>query len=296
MMNGLSILIPTYNDECLTLVTHLQRQCTESRLKDYEIIVADDGSTDKQIVETNGGIGEIAYCTYLIADKNKGRASIRNILAGKAKYDTLLFVDSDMSIVRRDFISTYISYHKQYPEDVIYGGYEVANINDRSNLRWKYEWECRALHTVSKRKERPYHDFHTSNFLIPRSTMLSYPFDERFRHYGYEDVFFGKQLQRAGVSIRHIDNPIGFSRFEDNISFIRKTDEGISTLHEFRNELKGYSHLLSAIEIIRKLHLAPLVKMATKMMHHILYANLKGKCPSLYAFKWYKLGRYLNME
>lgn len=295
-MNGLSILIPTYNDECLTLVAHLQRQCTEAEIIDYEIIVADDGSTDKHVVEVNMGIEKLACCTYYVAEKNHGRSAIRNILARKAQYDTLLFIDSDMSIVREDFISCYIRYHHQYPDDVIYGGYEVANLHDKSNLRWKYEWSCRMLHTVDRRREMPYHDFHTSNFLIPHKLMLSNPFDERFRNYGYEDVFFGKQLQHQGIVIRHIDNPLAFSTFEDNASFIIKTEEGLKTLYEFQDELEDYSRLLSTINTLKSMHLSLVFKVISRMTQQLLHTNLVGKYPSLLALRVYKLGFYINIK
>lgn len=41
----LSILIPTYNDDCYELVQALALQAKALNLADWEIIVADDGST-----------------------------------------------------------------------------------------------------------------------------------------------------------------------------------------------------------------------------------------------------------
>ena len=46
MKNDLSILIPTYNDACTQLVSDLQRQAERLGMERYEIVVADDGSTD----------------------------------------------------------------------------------------------------------------------------------------------------------------------------------------------------------------------------------------------------------
>ena len=51
MINSLSILIPTYNNECLELVRDLQAQASilsSTNDLEYEILVADDGSTDKK--------------------------------------------------------------------------------------------------------------------------------------------------------------------------------------------------------------------------------------------------------
>lgn len=72
--------------------------------------------------------------------------------------------------------------------------------------------------------------------------MLRYPFDERFIHYGYEDVLCGKSLKDNHISILHVDNPLGYEHFIGNMSFIRKTEEeSLHTLYQFRTELQGYS-------------------------------------------------------
>ena len=48
MLKSLSILLPTYNCNCVKLVTELHRQCVESKV-DFEIIVADDCSPDNTV-------------------------------------------------------------------------------------------------------------------------------------------------------------------------------------------------------------------------------------------------------
>lgn len=51
MVSGISILIPTYNDLSLGLAKTLSSQADAARC-DVEIIVADDGSSNKEIQET----------------------------------------------------------------------------------------------------------------------------------------------------------------------------------------------------------------------------------------------------
>ena len=92
----LSILIPTYNDACYNLVEELHRQACEEDI-DYEIIVADDGSTDENTIQTNARINNIPQCSYIMRNENRGRAAIRNFLAKTARYDRLLFMDCDMA-------------------------------------------------------------------------------------------------------------------------------------------------------------------------------------------------------
>ena len=51
-MKDISILIPTYNGICLTLVQALHQQA-EALPISYEIIVADDGSTQQSTILAN---------------------------------------------------------------------------------------------------------------------------------------------------------------------------------------------------------------------------------------------------
>lgn len=290
-MAGISVLIPTFNQPCLELVSQLQAQLEQAAVP-YEIIVADDGSTDERTVEANLGIATLVHCQYIIRKENAGRAVIRNFLAQEAQYDLLLFIDSDMSLVDDQYIRRYLAADC---DTVVDGGVRIVGDEDewRGNLRYLYEKAEEPHHTAPERQRTPYQHLHTANLLIRRELMLKYPFDERFRHYGYEDVLLGKTLRRHRVAIRHIDNPLGFSTFETNADFVAKTEEGLRTLYEFREDLRGYSRLLT---LVSGIHI-PLVKSMIRWMHRLagpaVRRNLCSTHPRLFLFKLYKLGYYL---
>ena len=290
---ALSILIPTYNDLCFTLVGDLRQQAEEAGI-DYEILVGDDGSTDAEVIEKNRKIRKWPHCHYLIQIQNIGRAAIRNFLAKEAHHDWLLFIDSDMTIARVDYLSKYLAMEGS---EVVDGGVIIGGDADtlKGNLRYLYEKTSEQEHTAEKRQQHPYQDFHTANFLIRRDLMLVHPFDERFRHYGYEDVLFGKQLRAKGVKITHIDNPLGFSTFEENTQFILKTEEGLRTLHQFQSDLRGYSRLLTLVEGIHLPIILSLIRYWHKLFGKWERKNLCGSHPSLRLFKLYKLGYYLKI-
>jgi len=99
--HGISIIIPAYNaekaiKECLSSLTNQSL----SRNK-YEIIVVDDGSTDRTC--------EIAkkYKVNVISQGNGGPAVARNRGAREARGDILIFTDSDC-IADKDFIEKMI--------------------------------------------------------------------------------------------------------------------------------------------------------------------------------------------
>ena len=292
MMKSLSILIPTFNDVCLELVSQLSTQAAAIKEMEYEILVADDGSTDADVVKANSAIDALPRCRYIRREENVGRSAIRNYLAQTAKYERLLFVDGDMKMARADFVRKYA----ETEGPLLYGGYVVEGDEEllKDNLRFIYEKKAEADHTAEKRKLKPYADFHTSNFLIERELYLQHPLDTRFRYYGYEDVLLGKELEKAGVPIRHIDNPLAFATFEDNRHFVEKTEEGIRTLAAFRADLKDYSRLLALAEKIKCMGVGRIVRGVYNKRSDKWRNNLCGSHPSLSLFKWYKLGYLLQ--
>ena len=286
-MKTLSILIPTYNDECYTLVSSLQQQAASLGIS-YEIIVADDGSSDKTVIARNRAINTLPQCRYLERPQNSGRAAIRNFLAQEAQYEWLLFIDSDMVVCREDYIKQYVDSEGQ----VVCGGVVISNV-DSHNLRAIYEQSKEQEHTLEKRQQSPYHDFHTANFMIQREIMLNHPFDERFRYYGYEDVLLGKRLREHGIAIEHIDNPLSFEIFETNEDFVSKTEEGLRTLYRFRDELQDYSRMLQFVN--RHQLLAHMIRLWHKVAAKKERRQLCGNAPHLTIFSIYRLGYYLTL-
>jgi len=286
-MKHISILIPTYNDLCVKLVKTLQQQAYALGVQ-YEIIVADDGSTDDEVKESNRVIRCLRNCRLVECEQNRGRAAIRNFLAKESSMEWLLFIDSDMTVPRSDFLSKYASCEGA---DVVDGGIVIGK-KVPGNLRSLYEKVAEGEHTLEKRQQSPYLDFHTANFLIRRELMIQHPFDERFRFYGYEDVLFGKALQQHHIAIRHIDNPLSFEIFETNADFVSKTEEGLRTLHQFREELRGFSRLIAVTD---KLPHAPF-----RLWHHFFSGierrHLTGSHPTLAVFHLYRLGYFLSLD
>ena len=293
MKHELSILIPTYSNDCRPLATELSRQAEAVEGLRYELIVADDGSPVRERVERCREVSRLPHCRFIERSENSGRAAIRNFLAQEARYEWLLFLDCDMTIPDGHFLQNYLQYEGEEP--IVYGGYIVGD-GEPSCLRYLYEKQCEPQHQAAERRKRPYQHFHTCNFLVRREVMLAHPFDERFRHYGYEDVLFGKQLRRSGITIGHLANPTGFFTFEDNPHFVAKTEEGLRTLHEFQADLRGYSQMLTFVDGI---HIAP-VKWLIRLWHRLFgkleRRRLCGAHPSLRTFKLYKLGYFLSLK
>ena len=295
----LSILLPVYNCNCVALVTELQRQCVECKVE-FEIIVADDGSLSgaigtnvvcQHLIDENQIIEQLKGVRYIIREQNVGRSAIRNFLVSQAKGDRLLFIDGDLSLDNSSFIHNYL----QTEADIVVGGIAIGGNPDqwKGNLRYRYERQCEAINTVESRQSQPYQHLAT-NLLVRRSILGEKPYDENISHYGYEDVLLGKRFQQQQVAIKHIDNPVLFCDFEDNASYLAKTEEALRTLFAFRKELKGYSRLLDKAEQIERLHFSPLFITAYKLFNEPIKNCLLGNKPKVFWFNIYKLLYYLH--
>lgn len=290
----LSVLIPAFNHVCVKLVRDLLAQLRAEAV-DYEIIVAEDGSTDLSAVAENAQIEAWEGCRHLRRKENVGRASIRNVLAREARLTYLLYIDADMTMLNDQYIRRYL---QSDCDTVIDGGVAIGGDEKalRGNLRYRYEKAEEANHTAPMRQLMPYQHLHTANLLIRRDLMLAYPFDERFHRYGYEDVLLGKTLHQQHIAIAHIDNPLGFCSFEDNPDFVAKTEEGLQTLHEFRDELRGYSRMLT---FVGNIHLG-IVRGAIRFWHLLMGGierrSLCGSHPNLTVFKLYRLGYFMGIN
>lgn len=295
----ISILLPSYENVCVDLVKQLQRQAESIDGIDYEIIVADDGGKDMDIKEHNKSINTLPRCHYITRKRNVGRAAIRNFLASQAKGDWLLFIDSDVTITRNDYIKSYLHAIDNAGNNniAIDGGVEVIGNPTlmRHNLRFWYEHISAPKHTAERRAETPYQHIHTANLLMSRSVFDKYHFDERFIRYGYEDVLFGKDLQKGGVEVLHINAPVGLDKFERNIIFMKKTEEALGTLRFFESELRGYSAIITHSDRLRRLHLRWAMRLWHRFAAPMLKVNLIGKHPSLLCFNIYKLGYYVSL-
>ena len=125
MKTQLSVLIPTYNYVCLPLVRELHKQAMAIEGLQFEIVVAEDGSDEAETIERNAEIMALSHCRHIVNTENVGRAVIRNRLAAQANMPWLLFVDSDMRVVKPNFVERYL----QLPNEctVVYGVHGPTN-------------------------------------------------------------------------------------------------------------------------------------------------------------------------
>ncbi|MBX2927257.1 MAG: glycosyltransferase [Saprospiraceae bacterium] len=270
------------------MTEELAQQCAATGVS-WEILCIDDGSSPP-FLERNRLLRGRPGIRYEELPENIGRAAIRNLLAERAYFPYLLFMDCDSAVVRADYIQQYIAH--LLPDTVLYGGRVYAPTTPQDTrylLHWKFG-TAREQTPAHRRAAQPYHAFMTNNFLIPKAVFQAIRFEERIRHYGHEDTLFGMELQKRGIPIRHLDNPLEHIGLEAADVFLQKTAQAVQNLVWLRKQ--GFpveTRLFSAAETLKRYRLLPIAGFLLRMIAPFMKRNLLSARPSLRVLDGYKL-------
>jgi len=292
----LSILIPVYNYNIFTLVETLRKQTLECNIP-FEIICLDDASQD--FIIENQRINQFNNSSFSILEKNIGRSAIRNLLAQKAVYENLLFLDADTFPVHNQFISNYIEAIKKNGK-VVFGGilYENKKPAKELLLRWIYGRKREAL-SLADRIQNPSDFALVSNLLIKKEIVARFPFDENLTKYGYEDLLFFSVLKSNLIAITHIDNPVFHLNLETSALFLSKTKTALQNLVflDVSNKIsKKESKIIASFEFLNRLKLISVFNFVFRKLETKIERNLVSEKPSLFLFDMYKLGCYCFLK
>ena len=201
---NVSIVIPTYNrkpilEKCLDA---LENQKLNENVSNYEIIVIDDGSTDGTSTWIKNNKAILPH-VVLYEQEHGGPALGRNLGVIKSKYETIIFIDSDL-VVLDDFIISHVQrllfYFKQNNKKCFTYGSVINTSNFQNPQGEKY-----------KLFDNSFAYFATGNVAISKELILSIGlFDTSFSLYGWEDLELGERLKKIGTKLIKCPNAVGF--------------------------------------------------------------------------------------
>lgn len=203
----LSVIIPTYN-RADALEVCLQKLLAQKSV-DFEIIVVDDGSTDKTSQLLKKLTTDHLPLTT-IRQANSGQATARNRGVKEAKGDIILFIGDDIW-VEPDFLKKHWEAHQKHPEEnTVVLGYstwsppadwqvfreERVEVNDYMRFLESSGWQFGYgfLKPGFIDHSQPYKFFYTSNISMKKAFFEKEKFDETFKAYGWEDIELGYRL------------------------------------------------------------------------------------------------------
>ncbi|PHS09707.1 MAG: glycosyl transferase [Kordia sp.] len=294
----LSILIPIYNYDVVLLIKKLQQQITSIN-SNIEIICCDDCSSDKTIKNKNAFFLQSHQITLINNKENIGRTRSRQLLANKANYEWILFLDSDVLPATNNFLLDYVNLLNPRT-DCIYGGicYQKKRPEVKQLLRWRFGNEREDIQ-LSKRNTSPYKSIASGNLLIKKNLFLSINKNLSNNWYGY-DNFFSSQLKEIGSTIIHINNKVFHLGLEDNATFLRKKELAANTIYQlYLNNHFSNKHdngLLNAFLKLNKYRLTSLYCFFYKYSKKFLKKNLTGNNPNLFFLDLYRLGYFCSLS
>ncbi|MCL1850148.1 MAG: glycosyltransferase [Bacteroidetes bacterium] len=289
----ISVLIPIYNFNVAKLVKDLHAQLLYANV-DFEIILGDDASTERQ---GNEKLTTLQGVTYFSLPENIGRAKMRNLLVEKANYPFLLFMDCDAAVLYSTYINNYIvEISRNISPVCIIGGvaYRPQKPNPKYYLRWYYG-KKRESTDADLRNRKPYKSFTSFNAIFSKSIFEVVKFDESFSTYGNEDTFFGNQLRNANIPVVHINNALYHDGLDNNEDYLKKVETSIDNLISLLNSNKidssfvNENRLMATYFKCKKMKIIPVLR----IFYKIFLKNLKNrilKTPSLFRLDLYKLG------
>jgi len=292
----LSILIPTYNYNIVPLVNKVYKQALDAKVI-FEIIVVDDCSTNKAVVDKNKETEELEFCTFLKNNQNIGRTATRNLLANTAKHNQLLFLDADVLPKYDNFISNFnLTETNNY--QVIYGGvcYYERKPEENKVLRWKYGKE-REAKSVAQRLKEPF-------FIISQNLMIQKEVFFKMNTintnaYGL-DILFSNNLKINNIIVNHIDNPVYHLGLETNNTFIKKSLEAVKTTFQLEEEEGVIDNDLRPLQKsylkLKKNRLTSLFSFFISKFKTLMERNFLSKNPNLFWFDLYRLNYYIELK
>ena len=196
----LSLVIPTYNRDCLLPITipALAGLRTADGIT-YEVIFVDDASSDT----TPTLLNEAVSCypdrfRYIRIARTGGPSAPRNTGIRAATGDVIIIIDDDV-VPDPDLVLQYAEFHTRYPEQnhaAVGDAYIPERLRD-DPMSWFHSF---PFDKWTNTDNLDYMRFWTCNVSVKREFMLTAGmFDENFRM--YEDVLCGYRLRQNGMQL-----------------------------------------------------------------------------------------------
>ncbi len=202
----ISIIIPTYNRLPILQksVSALEKQIlTDDKISGYEIVIVDDGSTDKTLVWLTENQANLPHIK-VFQQHHQGAAAARNLGVNNAIGDTIIFIDSDL-VVTESFLQAHanalINGEQDLKSDRLFTYGAVINTNNFEN----------PTSEPYKITDFSAAYFATGNVAISRKWLIAAGlFDTGFELYGWEDLELGVRLKKLDLKLIKCPEAVGY--------------------------------------------------------------------------------------
>lgn len=207
----MSIIIPTYNreDSLPKVLSALLLQ--QKALQNIEVIIVDDGSTDKTASIVEGYKDKFSFNFRYLYQSNSGAPTARNLGIREARGRIVLFLDSDI-IPSEELIPAHLRFHEEYQLDnFALRGVTKFCSGDSNSVRFTEISEVQNDdHSVVAEEytELCWADFVSSNISLKKSFLIQKGlFDKELS--AYQDVELGYRLGKENLKLYNSNKALG---------------------------------------------------------------------------------------
>ncbi len=201
----ISVVIPTYNrlpilKKCLDA---LENQILNDKIQNFEIVIVDDGSTDKTVSWLRNNFETYPHLR-LFEQSHGGPALGRNLGVERSRGDIIVFIDSDLVVDRYFLINHVDSLFQAWKKLGNRRCFTYGSVINTSNFNYPNS-------EPFKLQDLSWAYFATGNVAIDKNVLeISGLFDTSFRLYGWEDLELGERLRNMGVKLIKCPKAIGY--------------------------------------------------------------------------------------
>ena len=191
----ISVVVPLYNKE-KSIASTLQ-SVYEQTYTDYEVVIVNDGSTDKSLDAVNEFVSRLEIGDWrlkIVSQENAGVSAARNRGIMEAKGDYVAFLDGD-DLWDKDFLSELVQLMQDFPRKSIYGlgcakifGNKIPTDESNDYYRGESRWDWSTMAYTG-----------SSACVNKKDAIDEGLFDVRMTHGEDYDMWWRLQLKNGGV-------------------------------------------------------------------------------------------------
>jgi len=230
-----SVIIPTYNGE--NKITACLEALVNQTFKDFEILVAIDGSTDKTRLIVESFRNKFKK-VRIIEQENGGRSKIRNFAAENCSSEILIFFDDDMRPLS-NVLQSHVDHHLKNASSIFVGGQKSDPSKAKSDFdNYRINREKKWEQSLPKEKGKTTMPFITAaHFSLPRNLFSSLNgFDEKLT-----------DCEDYDLAVRAFENSMPIYLYQDAIAY---HDDPL-TLKNYISRKRQYAQ---ALILLKKLY------------------------------------------
>jgi glycosyltransferase involved in cell wall biosynthesis len=215
---NITVIIPSQNRHLL-LAKSLKALAHQELVPEYEVVVVDDGSTDKTKELVRSFIDSYPVPLRYHYQDHRGPAAARNIGITDARGDVLVIIGDDTIPASNQFLFQHLHWHRDIYSDANFAVLGRATwppeLHISPYMRWLENGGPQfAYYRLKHASPVGYRHFYTCNISLKRSFLDGELFNEEFPSAAYEDLEYGYRLEKRGLNLVYNKDALVFHDHE----------------------------------------------------------------------------------